>query len=120
MGLLLQEINFDLKKLENAGCQLAYPPALFQGLLKATHGDPCTTGCAYFDEGKCPAYRRYHSEARFQAAEAARTKEPLCKSDPFNLIGGQWAGMTSAQIMAKEGISRGEFQKRKQAGHYKK
>lgn len=36
------------------------------------------------------------------------------------LVGGKWASMTTAQIIAAEGgISRAEFQKRKQAGNYK-
>lgn len=37
-------------------CRLTNTPALFAGLYQSTNGDPCTTGCAYFQGGRCPAY----------------------------------------------------------------
>jgi len=39
-------------------CQLAKPFDIFLGLFQATGGNPCTTGCAYFERGKCEAYRQ--------------------------------------------------------------
>lgn len=46
-----------LQFLESDDCQLAAPAPVFIGIWHATGGDPCTTGCAYFEGGKCPAYR---------------------------------------------------------------
>lgn len=43
-------------EFDDAGCELAKSPLIFLGLHKVTRGDPCTTGCAYFNSGKCPAY----------------------------------------------------------------
>jgi len=31
---------------------------IFMGLHEATNGDPCTTGCTWFDGGKCQEYQR--------------------------------------------------------------
>ena len=42
--------------LERDDCRLLDPLPLFIGIHQATNGDPCTTGCAYFDGGKCSAY----------------------------------------------------------------
>lgn len=42
-----------------AGCEIAVrSPNLFDGLFQATNADPCTTGCAYFEGGRCDAYRQ--------------------------------------------------------------
>ncbi len=43
-------------------CELAHRNGandvqIFPSLLAATNGDPCTTGCAYFKNGNCHAYR---------------------------------------------------------------
>jgi hypothetical protein len=119
MGILrLYAIGHDLDQLKADGCQLVEPKAMFDALYLASNGDPCETGCTHFKDGKCPAYLKHHSnpvEKKSQAAaEYARSQ-----TDQSGLIGGKWLGMTTAQIIAAEGISRGEFQKRKQAGHYK-
>lgn len=45
-------------------CQLLKPIQLFIGLHAATNGDPCTTGCAYFNGGKCAAYRTLNTVAK--------------------------------------------------------
>ena len=40
-----------------AGCQLFLPsPTIFLGIYQATNSDPCTTGCAFYRGGKCPAF----------------------------------------------------------------
>lgn len=45
-----------VKQFMETDCQLLNPMHLFLGLHTATGGDPCTTGCTYFNGGKCPAY----------------------------------------------------------------
>lgn len=94
--------------LKDAGCQLATRPQLFVGLCQVTNNDPCKTGCVFFEGGRCPAYRKYHSNFNKVAPGPV---------DP--LIGGAWAGMTMKQIAAKEGISLNEARRRKQDGRYK-
>lgn len=100
-------------ELKKAGCQLADPPELMIHLLVATRNNPCD-GCAYFEDGKCPAYRKLHTDRGAKTAE-----EELRNVLNDNLIGGKWSGMTSKEIREKEGINREEFQKRKQRGDYK-
>ena len=55
--------------LERDDCELAKSRGLFIAIHHATNGDPCTTGCAWFDNGKCPAYK-------------ALTKPPVVPSSP--------------------------------------
>jgi hypothetical protein len=50
----------NIAELKEAGCELADPPLLFLGLMQATRNDPCN-GCCYFNDGKCPAYLKFHS-----------------------------------------------------------
>ena len=56
-------------KFVEAGCALAKPIGLFLGLFAATNGDPCTTGCAYYQGGKCPAYRAMKDAPQKKAAQ---------------------------------------------------
>lgn len=50
-------------------CQLLQPMVMFLGIHAATNGDPCTTGCAYFNGGKCPAYRKLTIPAKVEAQQ---------------------------------------------------
>lgn len=50
-------------------CQLLRPIELFVGLHGATGGDPCTTGCAYFKGGRCPAYMKLIIPAKVEAQQ---------------------------------------------------
>ncbi len=109
-------ITLDTARLKADGCQLADPPMLFIALCSATANDPCMTGCAYFSGGKCPAYLRNHSKPRGE--DAARQAAVTDRVTSGGLIGGKWAGMSSKQIREKEGITREEFQSRKQRGVY--
>jgi len=106
MPLLTQ----DFVVLQQDGCLLADTPPVFMGLMATTNNDPCTTGCAFFDNGKCTAYRKHHTDVKRTVVASLPRDE---------LIGGKWKGMTTKQIIDQEKISRGEFQKRKNAGQYK-
>ncbi len=117
MALMLHRINHNLKVLESDGCQLAYPADLFKGLMAATHGDPCRTGCAYFNDGKCPAFLKHDSEEQDKRARA-KAEHARSQTDQSGLIGGEWLGMTIRQIAEKEGISLNEARRRKQDGKY--
>lgn len=110
-------LELNVLKLQKAGCKLADPPHVFVALLHATKNDPCK-GCVFFNDEKCRAYQQYHSVPREQARKRQEEAERN-SSDQSGLIGGKWKGMNSKQIQEKEGISRAEFQRRKQAGHYK-
>ncbi len=55
-------ITRDPSRLEDAGCKLAQPYDIFIGIFMLTEGNPCV-GCAYYEEGKCPGYQRYHTGA---------------------------------------------------------
>lgn len=51
-------MRHEISEFMTTDCKLLTPLPLFLGLHQATNGDPCTTGCAYFNGGKCPAYRK--------------------------------------------------------------
>ncbi len=107
----------NVSDLAAAGCKLADPPMLMIGLMQYSNNEPCLTGCAYLDSGKCPAYQKYHSKPLDE--RVTRENEKLLRETSGGLIGGKWAGMTSEQIREKDGgISRKEFQRRKQRGDY--
>ena len=55
--------------VEREDCRLVNPEQMFIAIYQATRGDPCTTGCAYFEGGECPAY-------------LALTKKPVVPSSP--------------------------------------
>jgi len=39
------------------GCKLMESgESMFTHIFNNTNGDPCATGCAWFDNGKCPAH----------------------------------------------------------------
>ena len=119
MGILrLHVIGNDLAKLHEDGCELSSPPELFRLLMLSTFGDPCTTGCSYFNNGKCPAYNKYHSIPedirRRGSADLVRSH-----SDQSGLIGGRWEGLSIRQIALEQGISLNEARRRKQAGQYR-
>lgn len=40
-----------------AGCQLSTRVVIFRAIHVRTQGDPCKTGCAYYERGRCPAFR---------------------------------------------------------------
>ena len=48
--------KFKIEDFDPAYCELATPWLVFVGLYYATEGDPCRTGCACFNGGKCPGY----------------------------------------------------------------
>lgn len=53
-----------------ADCQLARPRFdIFAAVYQQTGGDPCRTGCAFFESGKCEAFRKL-----FPIAAATRDK----------------------------------------------
>ena len=112
MPLEIRDVK--LNDLMRDGCQLAENPIVFRGLMESTNNDPCTTGCAYFEGGRCLAYKKYHTNQ--YSGGCGPAKQP---SEQEKLLGGKWQGMTAKQIMVAEGgISRNEFQRRKQAGKY--
>lgn len=117
MPLLLHRIEHNLDQLKQDGCQLVEPKEMFKALMVATMGDPCTTGCTYFEGGKCPAYLKYHS---IEIDKRAQKKQDHVRAhtDQSGLIGGKWSGKTIRQIAEIEGISLSEARRRKQAGNY--
>ena len=76
-------------------CQLLKPIAIFAGIHQATGGDPCTTGCAYFNGGKCSAYRKLTIPAKAEAHQ-----EPM---------------ETVRETAARLGISISEVRRRRRA-----
>lgn len=85
------------KKFTDAGCELANPIGLFLGLYAATNGNPCTTGCAYYRGGNCPAYRAMKDAAQKKAAQQEPTE-------------------TVRETAARLGISISEVRRRRAAG----
>lgn len=62
------------QKFADAGCELAKPIGLFLGVFAATNGDPCTTGCAYYKGGNCPAYRAMKDAPQKKVAQQEPTE----------------------------------------------
>jgi hypothetical protein len=54
-------------------CRLLKPLPIFIGIYTATSGDPCTTGCAYFEGGNCPDYRKLNTPAKKQVQQPQET-----------------------------------------------
>lgn len=49
----------EFSDFRNGDCkQFDLDSEFFFGLWRATNEDPCTTGCAYYDGGSCPGYKR--------------------------------------------------------------
>ena len=80
--------------LEREDCQLANPRDLFIAIHYATGGDPCTTGCAYFEGGKCHAY-------------VALTRKLTILTSPI--------GETVREAAARLGVSISEIRRQKKA-----
>ena len=80
--------------LEREDCQLTTPRGLFIGIYQATNGNPCTTGCAYFEGGKCPAY-------------VALTRKPVIPSSP--------QGETVREAAVRLGVSVSEIRRQRKA-----
>jgi len=70
-------------------CELFHPYPIFRAIHEQTKGDPCTTGCAYFDDGNCPGCKNlktipapilptYMTNAEI-AAEMCRTPRQVSK-----------------------------------------
>lgn len=51
-------MSFSILQHFDSGCALVNPPELFYALHWFAKGSLCKTGCAYYEDGKCPAYRR--------------------------------------------------------------
>lgn len=104
-------LTLDVHRLYDDGCQLK-PKEVLAGIMADTNNDPCTTGCAYFDDGKCPAYRRHFGIINPKSAPNAHA------THHDKLIGGRWTGKSMKQIAAAEGISLNEARRRKERGDY--
>lgn len=105
------------------GCQLATPSKLFLLVYEVSNGNPCGTGCAYNQDGKCPAFLKHHSYPKMKIKQEQDKKEAEEKAkamrDGTDLIGGKWKGMSIKQIAAVEGISLNKARDNKLAGRYR-
>lgn len=113
----------NLDQVAADGCQLAEPQAMFMELIIVTSGDPCRTGCAYFDAGHCPAYQKHHEYPkegrRREAAAKAAEREKQNRIRGNDLIGGQYAGMSIRQIAQHTGLSLNQVRDKKQQGAFR-
>jgi len=62
-------MRHEVAKFLETDCQLANPVNIFMAIYQATGGHPCTTGCAYFNGGKCPAYLKLNVPAKAEAQQ---------------------------------------------------
>jgi len=54
--------SFPLIEYQRAGCQqFKESPVIWTALHQETQGKICDTGCAMYDEGRCPAYRNLNT-----------------------------------------------------------
>lgn len=51
-------MKFKLEDFDEGLCGQMDNIRLFHGLWSHTSGNPCETGCPYFDRGACPAYKK--------------------------------------------------------------
>lgn len=52
----MKTLKYKIEEFDPILCQLATPWKIFVGLYHATNGNPCETGCGYFNNGKCAGY----------------------------------------------------------------
>lgn len=110
------QLNATFPELHTAGCIQAERATrdgmmLFFGLMQQTNNNPCN-GCPAFDEGRCKAYKQYHTLPNsVKVATANRIKHATKPSGTD-----KYPDMSVKQIAATLGISKNEVRRRKQAG----
>lgn len=88
-------MRHEASKFMETDCKLLRPMTMFLLLHKATNGDPCTTGCAYYDGGRCPDYRKLNVPAK-----------PAAQQEPMETV---------RETAARLGISISEVRRRRRA-----
>lgn len=88
-------IGSDCKLMKS---MMKQPIMSFMDIYNATSGDPCTTGCAWYDSGKCKTYKSLCLNQR---------KDPgVAKASTF----------TNSYIAKKLGISKRQVSKMRKDG----
>lgn len=109
-GKVTDDAGVLMMHLEASGCQLIRPQLVFIAIYRETNGDPCTTGCAYYERGTCPAYIKHYSDKRkkkLAQEKKSATLPPGTRDHP---------GKTVAEIAKILGISKNEVRRRKASG----
>jgi len=63
-----------------AGCQWTKSLAVFNYIHASTSGNPCQTGCAYYEGGKCEAFRQLFPNAQIKRPPMTKGTQPVSKS----------------------------------------
>ena len=96
MNLKLKFKFEDFEKLDVGMCNLIDSKVIFFALLQETNGNPCETGCAWFDMGRCQGYVRL---------KQSHTPDSRPRTRP-----------TNAQIAKERGISKRQVSKLRKSG----
>jgi len=79
-------------------CEQMDRPDIMEGLIQATHGNPCVTGCPYFDEGGCLGYKQLIQVKRSKSITPGNNRR------------------TNKQIATELGVSKRQVSKMRKAG----
>ena len=52
----------NINDFDEQSCNLFHPIEIFREIYRLTNGNPCTTVCAWFDNGNCPGYKKLHQK----------------------------------------------------------
>ena len=99
-------MNFTITDYETELCELYKtvgppPGAVMIGYLFGRNMDPCTTGCAWYEGGKCPGFKMLEKR---RAAHQDNVKR-ITSVEPTNAELAQKMGITKRQVskLKKEG-----------------
>lgn len=81
----------------------------FVALTLATHHNPCA-GCPEFNDGKCDAFQKFHTDKSF-AEKAPVASKGRAATRPQGTD--QYPGLSVSEIARKLGISKSEVRRRK-------
>jgi hypothetical protein len=96
------------------GCQLAKPLLTFLNIYNVTGGDPCN-GCAYYQNGTCPAYRKLFKEVG-NVSTATRDKLLAVGASPTVVKSRIEPVETVREQAQRLGISISEVRRRRKQG----
>jgi len=87
-------MKMEINDFEKTRCSLLYSgKSIFLYIMQATNNNPCTIGCAWYADGKCPDYKEILSK-----------RVPQLKNTPSTVE-------TNAQMAERLGITKRQASK---------
>ena len=99
-------MKFRIEDFDKRFCMQMDSPQVFVWLHHSTGGNPCETGCAWYDGGTCPGYKR------LTRAEPSAKTERLYR----NIQSAKFSPKTNKQIADEYGITKRQVSKLRKSG----